>query len=86
MNHPRVRDDRIRQRLRASLVQKSQPVVIEAQLVQDGGVEVCDADSVLDGTVADFVGGSVDVAAFEATAGDDQAERIAVVISPGSIL
>ena len=42
--------------------------VVEAELVKDGGVKIGDADSILDRTVAEIVGGTVNVASLEAAA------------------
>ena len=43
-------------------------VRIEAEQVQDGGVDVRDVMAMLDGVEAELVGGAVDDAAFEAAA------------------
>ena len=46
-----------------------QAQMIQAELVQDGGVEVVDVDLVLDGEVAVIVSRAVEGAAFDAAAG-----------------
>ena len=47
----------------AAGVAVGEPGVVEAEQVQDRGVQVVDVDRLLDGLVAEFVGGAVDVAA-----------------------
>ena len=55
--------------------------VIEAEEVEDGGVEVVDVDGVHGGAEAEFVGGSVGGAAFGAAAGEPDAEAVGVVVA-----
>ena len=58
-----------------------QPGMVEAEQVQDGGVEVVDVDGAFDGAVAELVGGTVDVAAFHAAAGKPDREAPVVVVA-----
>src|SRR5262245_21431788 len=81
-----TRDSRIRQALVAAVVAVDQAFVVEAELVQDRGVEIRNFDNVFDRTVANVVRGAVDVAGLEAAAGQDQAEGVAIVISTGAVL
>ena len=60
--------------------------VIQAQLVQQRGMQIRAADSRLDGTIAEFVGRTIGVTRFEATTGQQQAERVAIVVSTVSVL
>ena len=55
--------------------------VVEAQQVQDRGVQVVDVDLVFDGGEAEFVGGAVDVAALDAAAGQPHGEAVVVVVA-----
>ena len=55
--------------------------VVEAEEVEDGGVEVVDVDFVFDGVEAEFVGFSVGEAAFDAASGEDHGEGVGVVVS-----
>ena len=55
--------------------------VIEAEEVEDGGVEVVDAGGVLGGAEAEVVGGSVDGAAADAAAGEPDGEAVVVVVA-----
>src|SRR5262249_52448926 len=52
----------------------SQAFVVEAQEVQDGGVQVVDVNTLFDGAVAELVGGAVDVAPLDAAAGEGDGE------------
>ena len=52
--------------LRAAVVGEIQAGVIEAQLMQDRGVQVGDAHSLLYGLVAKLIGGPVNVAGLKA--------------------
>ena len=54
---------------------------IEAELVEDGGVEIGDIVRGIDGVEADFVGGAVGDACFEATAGHPDGEAVDMVIA-----
>src|SRR6266404_20739 len=59
--------------------------VIDAQEVEHGGVEVVDACDVLDGVVAQIVGGAELRAALDAAAGDEDGEALDVVIAAGAL-
>ena len=54
---------------------------IEAELVEDGGMEIGDIVRGIDGVEADFVGGTVDDACFEAAAGHPDGEAVDMVIA-----
>lgn len=54
---------------------------IEAELVEDGGVEIGDIVRGIDGVEADFVGGAVGDACFEAAAGHPDGEAVDMVIA-----
>ena len=56
-------------------------LVVEAEEVEDRGVEVVDVDLVLDGLEAELVGGAVDVAALDAAAGQPHGEAVVVVVA-----
>src|SRR5205823_5188828 len=58
-----------------------QAFVIDAHLVQNGGVQVVDVGAFLLGTVAELVGGAVGHAALEAAAGQPDGEAPVVVIA-----
>src|SRR5262249_54870483 len=58
-----------------------EPLVVEAEQVQEGGVQVVDVDLVRDGGEAELVGGAVDVAAFDAAAGQPHREAVVVVVA-----
>ena len=70
----------------AAGVAESQLGVVEAELIEDGGVEVVDADFVFDGFEAEIVGGSVGDAAFDAAAGEEGGERGRVVVAAAAEL
>ena len=55
--------------------------VVEAQQVQDRGVQVVDVDLVLDRLEAELVGRAVDVAALDAAAGQPHGEAVVVVVA-----
>ena len=61
-----------------------QLVRVEAELVQDGRVDVGDVMPVLDGVEAEFVGRAVGDAAFDAAAGQPGAEALGMVIAAGA--
>ena len=81
-----ARDDRVGQRLGPGVVRESESIVVEAELMQQRGVQVVDADAMLDRAIADVVGGAMDVARFETSAGQQQAESVAIVVTPRSVL
>ena len=61
-------------------------IVIESQLMQDGGEQVRDAYGVLCGAVADVIGSAMDVAWPESADGQKCRERVAIVISSQTVL
>src|SRR5262245_64905014 len=71
----------VRQPKVAAAVAIGEPQVVEAQEVQNGGVQVVDADAIFDGAVADLVGGAVMDAAFDAGAGEPDAEGVRIMIA-----
>ena len=52
----------------AALEAVGEALVVHAQDVQDGGLQVVDVDGIVGDAIAEFVGGAVDVAAFDAAA------------------
>ena len=67
----------------AAAVAVGEAGVVEAHLVQDGGVQVVDVDAVFDGDEAEVVGGAVGQAAAEAAAGEPHGEAEGVVVAAG---
>lgn len=65
----------------ASGVAVSEFFVVEAEEVQHGGVEVVDVDAIFDGLESEFVGGAVDVSAFDAAACEPCGEAVVIVIA-----
>ena len=82
----RIRDDRIGRRLRSAVMFIGKRVVIDAQLMHDGGEQIWYAHSPLDGFVTDIVRGAVDKSRLETTSGQQQSKRVAIVISALAIL
>ena len=60
--------------------------MVEAEEVQDGGVEVAVVVGVLDRAVADVVGGAMHEAALDAAAGEPRGVALGVVVSAGGVL
>src|SRR5262249_10953168 len=58
---------------------EGEPGVIDAELVQDGGMQVVHADRIFGGLHAEFVGGAVDGASADAATGHPDREAIAMV-------
>ena len=58
-----------------------EPARVEAELVQDRGVDVGDVVAVLDGVEADLVGRAVDDAALDAAAGHPDREAVDVMVA-----
>ena len=58
-----------------------EPPGVEAELVQDRGVDVGDVVAVLDGVEAELVGGAVDDAALDAAAGHPDREAVGMVVA-----
>src|ERR1700679_4045010 len=61
------------QRVALAVGEVGQPIVVDAEEVEQGGVVVVGADGIDDGAVADVVGGSVGHAPFDAAAGQPNA-------------
>src|SRR5260370_1983950 len=71
----------IRQPKIAALVAVYQARVIDAQAMEDGGVEVVDVDGIADDVVAVIVGLAVADAGLDAAAGEPHAEAAAVMVA-----
>src|SRR5262249_51909476 len=76
-DHPSVN---IRQSKIATRVAVCQAFVVEAEKVEERGVEVVNMDLVLDGGEAEFISSAVDVTSLDATAGHPHAEPIMIVV------
>ena len=61
-------------------------LVVETQLMQDGGPEIVDGAGVLHGVVAEVVGGAVDGPATDAAASQPEAESKGVVVATAPAL
>ncbi len=70
----------------AAVVAIGQPRVIDAQQVQDRGVQVVDAHAVDDGLEAEFVGLAVVDAALDSAAGQPGGEGVRIVVAAGAPL
>src|SRR5262249_50834025 len=70
----------------AAAVEIRQLFVIEAEQVQDGCVQVVDVDLVLDGGVAELVGGAVYLPALDAAAGQPRRKTARAVIAALAVL
>ena len=57
--------------------------VVEAELVEEGGVQVADVDGMFDGAEAEFVGDAERDAGFEAAAGHPHGEGVDVMVAAG---
>jgi len=57
--------------------------VVEAELVEEGGLVIVGGDLIDDGAVADFVGFTIDGAGLEAAAGDPGTKALAIVVAAG---
>src|SRR5688500_1979912 len=68
----------------AAGVAEGQPLVVEAQQVQDRGVQIVDVYLVLHGSEAEVVGSAVGHAAFHAAASQPHGETPVVVVAAGS--
>src|SRR3954469_12710936 len=60
--------------------------VVEAELVEDRGVQVAVVVGILDRLIADVVGGPVDDPALDPTAGHPGGVAPGVVVAPGRVL
>ena len=68
-----------------SLVLEGEALVVDAELVEHGGVEVADVDGVFDGIVAEVVGSSVDGAAIDSAAGKEHGVTLDVVVASAAL-
>lgn len=64
-----------------ALIFEGELVVVDSELVKDGGVEVADVDGVLGDVVAEVVGLAIDFATFDAAASHPHGEGARVVIA-----
>ena len=64
---------------------EAQSFRVEAEEMEEGRVVIVVIDDVLDGLVAELVGGAVHVAALETPARDPHTEAVGVVIAPHSL-
>ena len=76
----------VRQAPLDAVVVERQPLVVDAQQVQDGGVEVVGRHRVDDRGIADGVGGPVGEALLEPRAGQDVGEALRVVVAAAAEL
>ncbi len=65
----------------AALGAEGEALVVEAEAVEEGGLDIVDVDGVLDDIVAEFVGGAVDGAGLNAAAGHPHGEGFGVVVA-----
>src|SRR5579862_9123244 len=78
LNHPPMHQ---RQPFAPAKMRVGELVLVEAELVEDGGVDVAEVVAVLDGVEADVVGGADDLAAFDAAAGEPHGEAEVVMVA-----
>ena len=64
-----------------AVVVEGQLLVVEAEQVQDGGVEIVDGGDVFDGLVAEVVGGAVGEWGFHTRAHEEAGEAAGVVVT-----
>ena len=76
----------VRQTVVTSLELEGLPLVVDAEEVLHRGVQVVHVDRVLDDVVAELVGLTVDMAAFDAAAGHPEAEATRVVVAAVRVL
>lgn len=62
-----------------------EPGVVEAEELEDGGMEVMDVNGFVDGGEAEVIGCAVDITALHAAARHPHGEAIVVVIAPGEL-
>ncbi len=62
-------------------VAEGEAFVVEAEEVEDGGVEVMDVDGVNGGLEAEVIGGAVDGAAFDAATGEPHGKAVVIVVA-----
>ena len=71
----------VREPLVAAVVGEGEAVEVEAEQVEDRGVEVGDVAAVGDGVVAEVVGRAVGLAALDSAAGEPDGEAVGVVVA-----
>ena len=64
-----------------ALIWNAQSLVVESEEIQHGGMKVADVDNVFHRVVAEFVGGAMGDAAFDAAAGEEHRKALDVVIA-----
>jgi hypothetical protein len=69
--------------LNAAAVAEGEAGVVETHLVEDGGVDVVDADGIQDGVGSELIGLAIGGAAFESAASHEEAVAADVVVAPG---
>ena len=67
----------------AALVAEGEALVVDAEEVQQGGIEVVDVDGILGDGVSEFVGLAVDVPGLGAAAGHPDGIGFLVVVTAG---
>ena len=65
----------------AAVVGVGEAPVVEAEGMQEGGLEVVDRDHVLHGPVSELVGRAVGITGLESASGQPQREAVAVVVA-----
>ena len=60
--------------------------MIQADLMQDGGLKVADVMRLLNRLVANFIGGALDDSALDAASRQESRKALAVVVAPGGVL
>lgn len=68
-----------------TLVAVGEAAVVEAEEVEESGLEVVDVDRVGGGCPADLVGFAVGGAGFAAAAGEEGGEGVGVVVAAGDV-
>jgi hypothetical protein len=64
----------------------TQRILVESQLIKDGGVQVAEVDRILDRLQSNAISRAIDRAAFESTAGDPHGEPGIVMIESLALL
>src|SRR6185437_16005904 len=65
----------------AAVAGEGESFVVEAEDVEDGGVDVVDVDLILDGVEAELVGRAEGEARLDAAAGHEHAEAVGVMVA-----
>ncbi len=86
VNKPSAGDCRIGHRLFSTGMMVTEPIVVQAELMQNGGQKVRTADTMIDRFIANFVGCSVDVACFESATSQQNRERVRVMVAARAAL